>query len=151
MWTFEQVFTFNNQEKRSAFAGHSSVLQRAAFASPLNIRFSASHSKDASGFVAFLRSMENMLTPPSLQPARACWLVILMQDNPHVDRRMDVGKFCKFNRWANYSSVCRCEWLQRGAICRDQSGISVHLYPRQFITTQLSSVEDLWEMQDYVF
>lgn len=86
-----------------------------------------------------------------LQPARACWVGVLMRDNPHVDRRMDDGKFCKFNRWALLESVCRCEWLLCGAICPDQSGISVHLYPRQFITPQLSGVGDMWEMQDYVF
>lgn len=36
---------------------------------------------------------------------RAYWVVVLMQDNPHVDVRTDDGKFCKFNRWANYEGV----------------------------------------------
>lgn len=38
-------------------------------------------------------------------PVRARWVVVLMQDNPHADGRMDDGKFCKFNRWANYQGV----------------------------------------------
>lgn len=48
-------------------------------------------------------------------------------------------------------SVCRCERLQRGAICLNQSGISIHLYPCQFITPQLSSVKDTRGMPDYEF
>lgn len=32
MWTFEQLFTFNNQAKPSVFAGHSSVLQHLQWA-----------------------------------------------------------------------------------------------------------------------
>lgn len=119
MWTFEQVFTFNSHATPSAFAGHGAVLQplQRAAQRQLWTALSAFHSKEVRGFVAFLRNMEKYVTPP---PLRAwCWVVVLMQDKPHVDRRMDDGKFCKFNRWANY-------WR----VCADVSGCSVAQFVR---------------------
>lgn len=57
----------------------------------MNIEFPIS-GMNKSIFILF----QNMLKPT----VRACWVVVLMQDG-----RADDGKFCKFNRWANYQGV----------------------------------------------